>query len=165
MVMAGPRVYSAMAANRALPKRLAYHNKRGVPTVAVLTQGVLACVFVYIGDPDVLIRFVGFTLAIFAGLTVTAVFVLRARGVRGAYRTFGYPVTPVIFVITSAWIAFAQIRANPFECAMVAVVLAIGGVVYLVTASGKPPIPNENDPEDTPPSPTVPEARVVSDDK
>jgi APA family basic amino acid/polyamine antiporter len=163
MVMAGPRVYSAMAANRALPKRLADHDAHGVPVTAVVTQGVLACVFVYVGDADVLIRFVGFTLAIFAGLTVAAVFVLRARGLRGAYQTFGYPITPIIFIVTSAWIAFAQIRANPFESAMVAVVLAIGAVVYFFASHGKPPIPNENDPIDTPPGPNVPEARVVPD--
>src|SRR5262245_2308541 len=64
MVMAGPRVYAAMAANRALPAQLNWHSKRGVPTVAVVTQGILATLFVLVGDLGSLIRFVGFTLAI-----------------------------------------------------------------------------------------------------
>jgi APA family basic amino acid/polyamine antiporter len=161
MIMAGPRVYSAMAANRALPRRLADHNSRGVPVVSVVTQGVLACVFTLVGDPEVLIRFVGFTLAIFAGLTVAAVFVLRRRGLRGAYRTFGYPVTPVIFIAMSAWIAYAQIKARPFESFVIAVLLAIGAAVYWIANRGKPPIPNENDPIEE----QLPAARVVSDDK
>ncbi|MBS1122569.1 MAG: hypothetical protein H6Q90_4797 [Deltaproteobacteria bacterium] len=165
MIMAGPRVYSAMAADRALPRKLAFHNQRGVPVTAVVTQGVLACLFVFVGNPDTLIRFVGFTLAIFAGLTVAAVFVLRARGLRGAYRTFGYPVTPVLFIIVSAWIAYAQIRAHPFESLIIGLVLALGAVVYWVTARGQPPLPNENDPIDTPPVPQVPTARVVEKDK
>jgi APA family basic amino acid/polyamine antiporter len=165
MIMAGPRVYSAMAADRALPRKLGYHNKRGVPVTAVVTQGVLACVFVFVGNPDTLIRFVGFTLAIFAGLTVAAVFVLRARGLRGAYRTFGYPVTPVLFIMVSAWIAFAQVRAHPFESIIIGIVLALGGFVYWITARGQPPLPNENDPIDTPPVPHVPTARVVGKDK
>lgn len=163
MIMAGPRVYSAMAANRALPRRLADHNKRGVPVVAVVTQGVLASAFTLVGNPEVLIRFVGFTLAIFAGLTVAAVFVLRRKGLRGAYRTFGYPITPIIFIVTSAWIAYAQIEAHPFESLIIAVVLAIGAVVYWVANRGQPTLPNENDPIDTPELPVVPTARVVSD--
>ena len=80
MIMAGPRVYAAMAVDRALPAALAHYNKRGVPVAAVITQGVLAILFVVVGDLGSLIRFVGFTLAIFAALTVGAVFILRRRG-------------------------------------------------------------------------------------
>ena len=154
MVMAGPRVYSAMARDGALPRQLAAHSRRGVPTVAVVTQGVLGCLFAVLGDPDVLIRFVGFTLAIFAALTVGALFVLRARGVAAPYRTIGYPVTPVAFILLSVWIAYAQISEHPGESAAVAGVLAVGGVVYALFGRG--PI----DPE---PEPVLPEARTVDD--
>ncbi|MEO8706300.1 MAG: amino acid permease [Kofleriaceae bacterium] len=160
MIMSGPRVYSAMAANRALPRRLAVHNKRGVPVLSVVTQGVLACVFVLVGDPDVLIRFVGFTLAIFAGLTVAAVFVLRRRGVRGSYRTFGYPVTPVIFIVMSAWMAYAQIEAHPFESLLIVLVLAAGAAAYWIVNRGRPPLPNENDPLEE----RLPAARIILND-
>jgi APA family basic amino acid/polyamine antiporter len=158
MIMAGPRVYAAMAENRALPRRLAFHNQRGVPVVAVVTQGVLGCMFVLVGDLGALMRFVSFTLAIFAALAVTAVFVLRARGMRGAYRTFGYPVTPIVFIAASAWIAYAQIEQNPKESAIVGLLLLVGGVVYFLTMRGGPPSPRTP----PPPSPAVPEARVVS---
>ncbi len=163
MVMAGPRVYAAMAADRALPPVLAKHNARGVPVTAVVTQAVLASVFVMVGDPDTLIRFVGFTLAIFAALAVIAVFVLRTQGKAGAYRTWGYPVTPVIFVLSSVWIAFAQIKAQPFEAAIIGGILGVGGVVYWLSTRNKPPLPNENDPIDTPAE--LPSARVVDDKK
>jgi basic amino acid/polyamine antiporter, APA family len=139
-----------------------------VPVFAVVTQGVLATIFVVIGDPDMLIRFVGFTLAIFAGLAVIGVYRLRSLGLSGAYKTFGYPVTPAIFVLASVWIAYAQVRERPVESAIIGCVLGLGGVVYWLTTSGKPPLPSENDPPDTPPSPSgrfavVPEARVVTD--
>jgi APA family basic amino acid/polyamine antiporter len=150
--MAGPRVYAAMAADRALPRALAKHNDRGVPQLAVITQAVLACMFVMVGDPDILIRFVGFTLAIFAGLAVVAVYVLRARGMAGEYRTWGYPVTPVIFILSSVWIAIAQVKERPFESLVIAVVLGTGGLVYYLTTRGKPPPPAE-----------LPKARVVDD--
>ena len=157
MIMAGPRVYAAMAIDRALPHQLAHHNKRGVPLTAVLTQGALAIVFCLVGDPDVLIRFVGFTLAIFAALTVGAVFILRRRGKRAAYRTFGYPVTPVAFIGLSVWIAGAQIYNQPTESLIIAGLLAVGAVLYLTMVRGKERLPDESLPE-------LPEARVVGDD-
>ncbi|CAN5917723.1 amino acid permease [soil metagenome] len=147
MIMAGPRVYAAMATDRALPHQLAHHNARGVPLNAVITQGVLAALFCVVGDPDVLIRFVGFTLAIFAALTVSSVFVLRHRGMRAAYRTFGYPLTPLLFIATSIWIAASQIYNQPKESGVVALVLLFGAVLYVTMVRGKPPVPDESMPE------------------
>jgi APA family basic amino acid/polyamine antiporter len=160
MLMAGPRVYAAMAENRALPKRLARYNARGVPVAAVVTQGVLGCVFVLVGDLGALIRFVSFTLAIFAALTVSAVFVLRRRGLRGAYRTWGYPVTPIVFICSSAWIAYAQIKDHPYESALVLLVLLLGAGVYFATMRGKPAVGEAVSSGPTR-APGVPEARVV----
>jgi APA family basic amino acid/polyamine antiporter len=157
MVMAGPRVYAAMAHDRALPHQLAKHNSRGVPVRAVITQGVLACVFVLVGDLGALIRFVGFTLAIFAALTVGAVFILRKRGHRAPFQTWGYPVTPILFIGLSAWIAYAQIKTAPKEAAVVAVVLLLGAIVYVLFSRGKEVLPDESLPD-------IAEARIVSKD-
>jgi len=106
-------------------------------------------------------RFVAFTLNIFAGLAVGSVFVFRARGMQSAYRTFGYPVTPILFIGLNVWIMYAQIDANPKESLIVAVLLGVGGALYWSLAGGKPPRPNENDPVD---DASLPQARVVSRD-
>jgi APA family basic amino acid/polyamine antiporter len=158
MVMAGPRVYAAMAADRALPKQLGYHSKRGVPLVAVITQGVLGALFVLVGDLGQLIRFVGFTLAIFAGLAVISLFVLRGRGHRAPYRTFGYPVTPILFIAVSGWIVYAQVRGHLQESLVVVAVLGVGGILYgLFGRGGAPPVPAAG-------TESLPEARVVDRD-
>jgi APA family basic amino acid/polyamine antiporter len=136
MVMAGPRVYATMADHGALPRALGWHSGRGVPTVAVVAQGALAVVFVlWLGLGD-LIQFVGFSLTISAAFTCAAVFVLRRRGKTSTYRTFGYPVTPALFIAISAWIAYAQIDANPKGSAEVAAVLGLGALGYLVFLRG-----------------------------
>jgi APA family basic amino acid/polyamine antiporter len=140
MVMAGPRVYAAMARDHALPHQLAHHNARGVPVTAVITQAVLASLFVVVGDPDKLIRFVGFTLAYSANLAVIAVFVLRAKGMTSAYKTFGYPVTPIVFCAMSTWIVFAQVKDRPGEALAVVGVLAVGALIYWFTLGRKPPV-------------------------
>jgi APA family basic amino acid/polyamine antiporter len=157
MVMAGPRVYAAMAADHALPHQLGRYNKRGVPMVAVITQGVLGTLFVLVGDLGQLMRFAIFTLVIFATLAVISLFVLRRRGFRAPYRTLGYPVTPIVFIAASCWIAFAQIRSNPKESLVVAGVLAIGGLVYAVFGR-RTRGPGE------PAAEPLPEARVVPGD-
>jgi APA family basic amino acid/polyamine antiporter len=155
MVMAGPRVYAAMAADRALPHQLGHYNQRGVPTVAVITQGVLGTIFVLVGDLGQLMRFVAFTLALSAAFTVASVFVLRRRGYHAPYRAFGYPLTPLLFIVLSLWIAYAQIRENPKESLVVAAVFAVGGVLYaLLGRRATPPVP---------PAGPLPEARIVDE--
>ena len=167
MIMAGPRVYAAMAADRALPHQLAHHNARGVPVTAVITQGGIAILFVLVGDLGSLLRFVGFMLSIFAALTVSAVFVLRRRGHKAAYRTWGYPVTPVAFIVLSAWIAYSQIRAQPFESAIGAAVLVVGALLYVAFVRGKAPVADESIPEleatEPPVADALPTARVVDE--
>jgi APA family basic amino acid/polyamine antiporter len=156
MMIAGPRIYAAMAADGALPGPLSRYNRRGVPTVAVVAQGALGIVFVLVGDLGQLIRSVGFLLAIFAALTVGAVFILRRRGHRAPYRTFGYPVTPILFIALSGWIAYAQVEGHFAESMVVLAVLAVGGVLY--RAFGRAPRRSTAAVPDA-----LPEARIVGD--
>jgi basic amino acid/polyamine antiporter, APA family len=145
MMMAGPRVYAAMAADHALPSALARYSRRGVPSVAVIVQCVLALVFAITSDPDHLIRLIGFTLALFAALTVGAVFVFRARGQVAAYRTPGYPVTPLLFIALSLWIVYFGVSAQPKISLEILALLVVGSVIYVATSRGKPHTPIEAD--------------------
>ena len=63
-------------------------------------------------------------------MTCVALLVLRSRGVVGRYRTFGYPLTPILFIYVSAWIAYAQIKAHPAESGIVGLVLVAGALAY-----------------------------------
>ena len=145
MMMAGPRVYATMAADHALPHQFARYSKRGVPSAAVAVQCVLAIGFAIFSDPDALLRLVGFTLAIFAALTVGSVFVFRARGKVSPYRTPGYPVTPILFIALSVWTVYFGVSSQPKLSGEIGVVLALGTVLYLATSRGKPRTPIEAD--------------------
>lgn len=147
MVMAGPRVYAAMAEDGALPPLFGKRTRRGAPIFAVVLQGAIACAFVLLGELRQLVDYVGFTLAIFAALTVGAVFVMRVREPAAArpYRTFGYPVTPVVFIALSVWVAYAQIAVHPMESLGVLATLVSGAVVYaqLLPRRADPPLTAE----------------------
>lgn len=138
MVMAGPRVYASMAADGALPRRLAWHSARGVPSVAVATQGILATLFVVFATLPQLVEFVGFVLAASAALTVAALFVMRKRGVSSPYRAWGYPVTPLVFIALSLWIVYVQMANHPLASVVVAAVVALVGLAYLARGKQSP---------------------------
>jgi APA family basic amino acid/polyamine antiporter len=156
MTMAGPRVYATMAADHALPQFMARYTKRGVPAIAISVQCGLAMLFAIFTDPDHLLQLVGYTLAIFATLTVGALFIFRARGrvetvaratapPASAYRVPGYPVTPVLFVTLSAWTVYFGVKAQPRLSLEIAGGLAVAALIYLATARGKPRLPIEAD--------------------
>jgi basic amino acid/polyamine antiporter, APA family len=145
MMMAGPRVYATMAADHALPHQLAHYSKRGVPVIAVIVQCVLAIGFAIFSDPEGLVRLVGFTLAIFAALTVGALFVFRMRGQVAPFRVPGYPITPLLFLALSAWTVFFGVSSQLKLSAEIAAVLVVGGVLYFFTSHGKARTPIEAD--------------------
>lgn len=145
MMMAGPRVYATMAADHALPKQLAYYSKRGVPIVAVAVQCSLAIALTLVSSLVELIQLVGFTLAAFAALTIGAVFILRARGRIGAFRTPGYPVTPIVFIALSAWTVYFGVKQHPYVSLIAVVVLVGAAVLYMDTSRGKTREPIETD--------------------
>ena len=149
MIMAGPRVYAAMANDRALPPQLGRFSKRGVPTVAVIVQGALGIAFALVSDLGALMRFSAFLLAVFAALTCGALFIMRRRGMNSPYRTPLYPLPPLVFIAVSCWIAYAQFKANPKELAVALAVLAVGAVLYALLVKAPP---------------AIPEAKVVSED-
>lgn len=132
MVMAGPRVYAAMAEDGALPKLLARRTRRGVPAVAVATQGAIASAFILVGDLGKLIQYIQFTLFVSSALAVAAVYVLRVRrpDVARPYRTTLYPLTPAVFLALAGWSIYMQVKARPWGSLLGAATLVGGGMIY-----------------------------------
>jgi APA family basic amino acid/polyamine antiporter len=140
MVMAGPRVYAAMAEDGALPRALARRSGGGAPAWSVIVQGALAIVITMTGRFDQIVRYVGFTLVIFAALTVIAMVRLRITRPEATrpYRTFLYPVTPAIFLLGSVWIAYSEIKMNPTESVYGLATLVFGAAAYVVSRLRRP---------------------------
>jgi len=100
MALAGPRVLEAMGQDAPTLRFLAARNPRGAPTRAVLLQQGLALGLILTGSFEGLLTFAGFTLNVFALLTVAGLIRLRHRqpGLARPFRTPLYPLPPLLFI-------------------------------------------------------------------
>jgi APA family basic amino acid/polyamine antiporter len=134
MTFAGPRVYYAMARDRAFfPGAAVVHPQYKTPAAAIIAQAAWASVLVLSGGADALVSYTGFAITLFAGMAVAAVFVLRQRepDAPRPFKAIGYPLTPGIFVLVSAAMLVNAIWMNPGPSAAGLVVMAAGIPLYL----------------------------------
>jgi len=115
LIMTGTRVLEAMGRDHGTLALLARRATGGGPTASVLLQGAAAAVMVLTASFEALLGYIGFTLSLFAALTVLGVFVLRWRrpGLHRPHRAWGYPVTPLVFVLLMLWMIVWSVAAQP----------------------------------------------------
>lgn len=116
MIMSGPRVYFAMARDGSFfPGVGRVTGAHGTPGPSILLQSGIAGVMVLTSTFDKLLLYAGFTLSLFAMLTVAGMMVLRTRrpSIDRPYRTLGYPVTPILFIAGNFWVAAFFVAGNP----------------------------------------------------
>jgi len=103
MVLAGPRVYYAMAKDGLFFKKVASLNKKGVPAFALILQGVWSILLCLSGTYGNLLDYVIFAVLLFFTLTILAIFILRKKrpDIDRPYKAFGYPVVPAIYILTT----------------------------------------------------------------
>ena len=135
MVLAGPRVYYAMARDGVfLSAATRVHAKHRTPVLAIIAQGVWSAVLVLSGTLSQLVAYTGFAVVLFSGIAVLAVFVLRHRepGEERPFKALGYPWAPALFVIASALMVANEIWNRPGP-AMAGLAIIFAGVpVYLL---------------------------------
>jgi APA family basic amino acid/polyamine antiporter len=86
-----------------------------VPVRALLAQGLWGIVLVFSGSYDSLTDYAIFAVLIFVALTTASVFVFRRRmpDAPRAYRTLGYPVVPILFLLVAGWVILNTLLATP----------------------------------------------------
>jgi APA family basic amino acid/polyamine antiporter len=133
MVLAGPRVYFAMARDGMFVRAAArVHPRFHTPAAAIVAQGAWSSVLVLSGTQQDLVDYTGFAVVLFAGITVSALFVLRRRAPDAArpFSTFGYPWVPAIFIIASALMVMAEARRTGWTTVAGVLLIAAGIPVY-----------------------------------
>ena len=137
VILAGPRVYLAMAHDGVLFKWVgAVHPAYRTPHRAIALQAVWSSVLVATGSYRALFTRVVYTEWIFFGLLAAGLFVLRKRaGYAPAYRVWGFPVLPALFVVSTAAIVINQIAAQPVESIAGLLFVLLGLPVYYIWAT------------------------------
>ena len=133
MVLAGPRVYYAMARDGLFFDVVArVHPRFRTPVVAIAAQAVWSGVLVLTGTFSQLVEYTGFAVVLFAGIAVFAVFVLRWKDPSESrpFRAWGYPVAPLFFVVTSLLIVANALRENSATSGAGLVVIGLGVPLY-----------------------------------
>jgi APA family basic amino acid/polyamine antiporter len=137
IILTGPRVYLAAARDGLLVDWIGeIHPKFGTPHHAITLQALWACVLVATGSYRALFTRVVYTEWIFFGLMAAGIFVLRRRaGYAPTYRAWGYPVLPIVFIVSTAIIVTNELITNPGERIVgLAIVLAGLPLYYLRVA-------------------------------
>lgn len=134
MTWAGPRVYWAMAQDGAISPWLAKRDlSTGIPARAIVFQTCWASVLIVSGTFEQLIIYSGLVLALFMGLTLSAIFRLRmSQGDGGVpYRVPFYPFLPLLLVMGALALVCSSVLHRPVEALYGAITVAAGIPFYL----------------------------------
>ncbi|MGH7600355.1 MAG: APC family permease [bacterium] len=115
LILAGARVYYAMAQNGLFFKKAGELNERGVPANGLILQGVWAALLTLSGTYGNLLDYVIFAALLFYVLTVAGIFVLRRKRPEAErpYKAWGYPVVPALYIIFATLIMIDLLIYKP----------------------------------------------------
>ena len=135
MILAGPRVYYAMARDGLFLRSAArVHPRFRTPVLAIVAQSVWSAVLVLSGTLSELVSYTGFAIVLFSGIAVASVFVLRRRRPEEnrPFRAWGYPWAPAIFTIACAAMLVNELWRNRATAGVGVAIIAAGIPLYLL---------------------------------
>jgi APA family basic amino acid/polyamine antiporter len=115
LILAGARVYYAMARDGLFFRQVGALNSRGVPAGALIAQSVWASLLCVSGTYSDLLDYVIFAVLLFYALTVVGIFILRRKmpDATRPYRAFGYPYIPALYVLAALAISLDLLVFKP----------------------------------------------------
>jgi len=134
IVLAGPRVYYAMAEDGLLfPWMGAVHPRHRTPYVAIAMQAIWSSALVLTGSYGAIVSRVVYTEWLFFGaLALGAIAKRRSAAYAPAFRAAGFPVAPIVFALVCLAIAANQIATDPRESLAGLAIVAAGLPVYFI---------------------------------
>jgi APA family basic amino acid/polyamine antiporter len=134
LILAGARVYYAMARDGLFFKTAGRLSKRDVPAVSLVFQGVWTAFLTLTGTYGQLLDYVIFAALIFYVLTTVSLFALRVKrpDLPRPYRAFGYPVVPALYMLATGSIAVILLFARPVYSVSGLFIVLLGIPVYFL---------------------------------
>lgn len=132
-VTIGPRVYYAMAKNRAFFGGAGLvHPRWHTPVIAIVSQGLCAMAMTVTPFPD-LVVYIGMSLTLFTVLSVASLLIFRRR--RSAWQRlravdFAYPLIPALYILVGATMMIYGVISNPVASLAAFGTVGAGALVY-----------------------------------
>jgi APA family basic amino acid/polyamine antiporter len=134
LALTGGRIAYAVGRDHATFRWLGHlHPRTRTPVRGLVLQAGLASIAITVmAHPIDLLLYTGVAYWLFCALTASALLVLRRtdRARPRPFRVWGYPATPLAFVVASLALALAATVENPRNLVATVIILAIGALVY-----------------------------------
>lgn len=138
MILAGARVYYAMALDKLFFRQVAeLHPTRRTPVASLGLQCVWACALTLSGTYSDLLDYVIFAVLLFYIMTIAGIFVLRRKrpDLERPYRAAGYPVLPALYIVAAGIIEVLLLLYKPFYTWPGLILVLLGVPVYYIWRS------------------------------
>jgi APA family basic amino acid/polyamine antiporter len=134
VILAGPRMYLAMAEDGLLFRwAAAIHPRFHTPHIAIWMQALWSCFLVASSSYRALFTRVVYTEWLFFALMTAGLFRLRrSPAYTPAYRVWGYPAVPLLFILSSLVVVCCQVAADPWNASIGLLLVLVGLPVYYI---------------------------------
>ncbi len=139
LILAGARVYNAMAVDKLFFRKAAVLNKYAVPEYALWAQCIMAALLCLSGKYGDLLDMISFVVVLFYALTILGIFRLRKQkpDMERPYRAFGYPVLPVIYILLALVFCVFLIIMKPLYAGIGLGIVILGIPVYYMAIANQ----------------------------
>lgn len=132
IILAGARMYQAMAKDGLFFSKMKDNNENEVPGFALWVQAIWASLLCLSGQYGQLLDYVMFSVMIFYIISIAAVFILRKKRPDHdrPYKAWGYPYLPILYIILAAAFCLNLIINKPEFCVPSLLIVLLGVPVY-----------------------------------
>jgi APA family basic amino acid/polyamine antiporter len=145
LILAGARVYYAMARDKLFFARAGNLNRNSVPAAALIAQSIWVSLLCLTGTYGQLLDYVIFAALIFYALTTVGLFRLRKLrpDAERPYRAVGYPILPALYIFLATAIAVILLIADKTRAQAFSGlgIVLLGVPVYFLWRQAKPASP------------------------
>lgn len=148
LILAGARVYYAMARDGLFFSGVSRLNRQHVPAIALIAQGIWACLLTlprtvtieqtgaitYGNVYTQLLEYLVPADLIFYALMVGAVIIMRRKApeLTRPYRTWGYPLVPIIYIAMAVGVVLDLAYLAPYTAGIGSLLVLTGIPAYLI---------------------------------
>ncbi|PRY29227.1 amino acid/polyamine/organocation transporter (APC superfamily) [Spirosoma oryzae] len=135
LILAGARLYYAMAKDGLFLKQASHLNENAVPARALWLQCIWASILCLSGKYGDLLDYCTFASLLFYIVTIGGLFRLRRKEPNAArpYRAFGYPLVPAIYMLAGLTICAILLYTKTFNTGMGLLIAGLGIPIYWLT--------------------------------